>query len=155
LKKLQIFLLSSVLLGIVLIGSFIYFYLNKPYTEVIKANWSISLPKPYKEVYSTNSGESFHGDGERYSIFEYKNKEDIDLSLNWDNNENEAVNSAIIKTIESEIIEVINGLSIPMENMPDFKSKYKYYTTQKNDFSKIYLIFVPDTKKLYVIEYFL
>ncbi|AST58084.1 hypothetical protein Thert_02147 [Thermoanaerobacterium thermosaccharolyticum] len=36
--------------------------------------------------------------------------------------------------------------------MPDFKSKYKYYLKKKEDFSVIYLVFVPDKKRLYVIE---
>ena len=153
-KKIRIFLLSSILLMILLITTSIYFYINKPYTEIIKLNWSISLPKPYKEIYSTDSGSSFHGDGERYSIFEYENIEDVNLSLKWDNNENKVVDLAIMKVLQSEIMEFIKGLSIPLENMPDFKSQYRYYRKWKNDSSKLYLIFVPDTKLLYVIEHF-
>lgn len=129
-----------------LIGVFINVQKNKPYTENINLNWSIKLPKTYKEIYSKDSGVSASGDGERYHIFEYKNKEDINLSLNWEDNKNEA--------IESEIMKVLNDLNISKENMPDFKNQYKYYTKKmmKDPSSKIYLIFDTTTKKLYVVE---
>ena len=68
--KLRTFLLSSILLAIVLIGAFTYIQVNKPYTSIINLNWSIKLPKPYKTIYSTDSGASFHGDGQRYHVFE-------------------------------------------------------------------------------------
>lgn len=54
--------------------------------------------------------------------------------------------------VESEIMKILNDLNISKENMPDFDSEYKYYTKQKDGHDKIYLIFVPETKKLYVIE---
>lgn len=151
-KKVWIFLLGSILLVIVLITSFIYIEVNKPYTEIINLNWSIKLPETYKKIYSTDSGSNFFGEGVRYSIFEYNSIEDINTSLNWNNNENKVVDSGIKKVQQTEIKEVINDLNIPIENMPDFKSKYKYYTKLKADSSKIYLIFVTDTKKLYIIE---
>lgn len=43
-------------------------------------------------------------------------------------------------------------LNVPKENIPNFQSNYKYYTTVKHDSSKIYLIFIDDSKKIYVIE---
>lgn len=37
--------------------------------------------------------------------------------------------------------------------MPNFQSDYKYYIEKKyGDSSKLYLIFMTDTKKLFVIE---
>lgn len=44
-------------------------------------NWSIKLPNLYKEIYSIDSGPGFHGDGERYNIFDYKNQEEVISSL--------------------------------------------------------------------------
>ncbi|MGK0465893.1 hypothetical protein [Clostridium sp.] len=145
----------SAIMGVIfLITTSIYLYVNKPYTEIINLNWSISLPEPCKEIYSTDSGSSFNGDGERYSIFEYENIEDVNLSLKWDNNENEVVDLAIMKVLQSEIMGFIKVLSIPLDNMPNFKSQYRYFRKWKSDSSKLYLIFVPDTKLLYVIEHF-
>lgn len=36
--------------------------------------------------------------------------------------------------------------------MPEFQNNYKYYNLSKQDSSKIYLVFISDTEKLYVIE---
>lgn len=147
-RKVSVFLISALLLMIsfstVLVVASVFKTLNKPYTEIIYMNWSIKLPSTYKEVYSKDSGPSFHGDGERYHIFDYKNSDDIELSLKWNDGNN--------VSIESAINHVLNSLTIPNEYMPDFKSKYKYYLKKKEDSSVIYLVFVPDAKRLYVIE---
>ena len=36
--------------------------------------------------------------------------------------------------------------------MPNFEDNYKYYSKTKKDSSKIYFVFFPNIKKLYVIE---
>ncbi len=66
-------------------------------------------------------------------------------TLNWESNKD--------KSIEAEIDKVLSGLNVPKENMPNFQSDYKYYIEKKDsDSSKLYLIFMTDTKKLFVIE---
>ena len=71
------------------------------------------------------------------------NKENVNLSLRWEDSKNESIESAINFTL--------NNLHITKENMPDFKEKYRFYIIQK-DSSEIDLIFNQATKKLYVIE---
>jgi hypothetical protein len=115
-----------------------------PYTKIIHKNWSIKLPDSYKKIYSIDSGASFHGDGERYHIFQYTNENDIKQSLNWESNKD--------KSIEAEVDKVLSKLNVPKEHMPEFQNNYKYYTLSKQDSSKIYLVFISDTEKLYVIE---
>ncbi|MBN7573397.1 hypothetical protein C1H57_05250 [Clostridium sp. 2-1] len=144
-KKLFKFIGVFLLIVVILISVFLYIQINKPYTEVIDINWSIKLPDSYKEIYSIESIASVHGDGERYHIFEYTKEDDIDQSLNWESNKD--------KSIEAEIDKVLSGLNVPKENMPNFQSDYKYYIEKKDsDSSKLYLIFMTDTKKLFVIE---
>lgn len=143
-KKLMMFLIVILLVIVLIITVVFYGNINKPYTEIINSNWSIELPNSYKEIYSIDSGASFHGDGERYHIFEYKNKKDIDILLNWENNKNIAIESAIEK--------VLNNLNVAQVNRPNFKDEYKYYFKAGDDSSKVYFIFVPNTKMLYVIE---
>lgn len=137
-------LISAILLFDIIIAVFLYIQINKPYSEIINLNWSIKLPDSYKIIYSTDSGASFHGDGQRYHIFEYKNENKISQALNWINAKNAAM--------ESEINKVLNNLNVPKENMPDYGKEYKYYIRTKEDSSKIYLIFAADTRKLYIIE---
>ena len=143
-KKLFKFIGVFLLIVIILISVFIYIQINKPYTEIIKINWSINLPSSYKEIYSIESEVSVHGDGERYHVFEYTKENEINQSVDWENNKD--------KYIETEIDKVLSTLNVPKENMPNFQSNYKYYNTWKDKSSKIYLIFITDTKKLYVIE---
>ena len=143
-KNLFKFIGVGILLLVVIIAIFLYVQIKKPYTEIIDRNWSIKLPNSNKEIYSIDSGASFLGDGERYHIFEYTKENEINQSVNWENNKN--------KSIETEIGKVLFQLNVPKENMPNFQSNYKYFTTVKHDYSKIYLIFITDTKKLYVIE---
>lgn len=140
-KFIGVFVLLSV---IIVTTVFLYRQINKPYTKIIDMNWSIKLPNSYKEIYSIDSGASVHGDGERYHIFQYTKENDINQSVNWESNKD--------KSIETEIDKLLSELNVPKENMPDFQNNYKYYTSLKQDSSKIYLIFISDTKKLYVIE---
>ncbi|MEG6567795.1 hypothetical protein V6B95_12645 [Thermoanaerobacterium saccharolyticum] len=107
-------------------------------------NWSIKLTSTYKEVYSKDSGPSFHVDGERYHIFDFKSSDDIELSLKWNDGNN--------TSIESAINHVLNSLTIPNEYMPDLNLNINIILKKKEDFSAIYLVFVPDAKRLYVIE---
>lgn len=136
--------LVPILFTFITFAIFICISINQPYTKIIYSNWDIKLPTPYKEIYYTDSGESFHGDGERYSVFQYKKEKDILESLNWQDGKK--------SSIEESINEVLIKLNVSVENMPNFKNSYKYYATGKEDHSKIYFIFFTDTKKLHVIE---
>lgn len=107
-------------------------------------NWSIKLPNSYKEIYSIDSGPSFHGDGERYNIFDYKNQEEVISPLQWEKSKNVMV--------ESPVKRVISSLNVPKEYMPNFQEPYMYYSIKKKDSSIIYLIFFPDIKRLYIAE---
>lgn len=142
-KKLLISI-TIILFAILLIGAFVYANFNKPYSEIINMNWSIKLPKDYKEIYSTDSGPSFHGDGTRYHIFQYSSSNDIDRALDWANDKN--------AEMESKVTEILKRLIIPIEYAPDFQNQYRYFITVKKGPSTIYFIFVPTSKKLYIIE---
>lgn len=117
--------------------------------DVIYENWHIRLPEDNKEIYYTDSGSSFHGDGERYSIYEYKNEEIVSKAFDWkDKKDNK---------LEEEIREVIDRLKEQNKNIPkkyeiDFKKKYKYITKIKEDNSKLYLLYIIGENRIYVIE---
>ena len=42
------------------------------YASTIEKNWGLRLPDGYREVYSADTGASFHGDGVRYHVFQYE-----------------------------------------------------------------------------------
>ncbi|WP_058486536.1 hypothetical protein [Defluviitalea phaphyphila] len=138
-------LISILLLFVILSGVFFYMKTNN-YAKIINLNWDIKLPNSYKEVYSTDSGANFHGDGEKYHIFEYKNEEEINKALDWIDGKN--------VQIEAEIDKILNNFDISKKNIPipDYNKEYKYYTEIKEDNSKIYFLFIPETKMLYIVE---
>ena len=53
--------------------------------DVIYENWHVSLPEGGKEIYYTDSGANFHGDGQRYSVYKYDNEETISNAFEWKN----------------------------------------------------------------------
>ncbi|MFU0824240.1 hypothetical protein [Clostridium sp.] len=150
-KKLLLILCISICsIILVIMMPFIAFtckQINEPYTEIINSNWNMKLPNSYKEIYSKDSGASFHGDGERYHIFEYEDKDIINEALNWQEGKNAEVESAISG--------ILIHLDVSRINRPNFDEEYMYYSKTEKDNSQIYLIFFPDAKRLYVIEYFM
>lgn len=143
-KLFKFIYVGVLLLIIIIIFVFSYIQINKSYTKIIDMNWSIKIPNSCKKIYYIDSGASFHGDGQRYTIFEYTKEDNINQSINLENSKN--------KSIETEINKVLSTLNVPIENLPNFQNNYKYYTTAKDDSSKIYLLFFNYTEKLYVIE---
>ena len=71
-------------------------YNIQDYTSAIYANWSIQLSNNYTEVYSTDDGQSFNGDGRRYHVFQYEDINDIENSLNWKTNKNTIIENQVI-----------------------------------------------------------
>lgn len=142
-KKILFFLVAV----LIVISSYgILINTNKHYSTIINANWSINLPKSYKEIYSIDSGSSLNGDGERYHMFQYEKVSDINEALVWKSSKN--------TMMESEINIITNYLEVEDEYMPDFQNNYKYFIQYSSDTSTIYLILFEETKLLFIVEDF-
>jgi hypothetical protein len=147
-KKKAIISVFSVLTVVGLISAYvIYDYVRErnTYSNIIKANWNITLPKKYDKIYE-NEEPSFLGDGDRYHVFQYNDIEKIDSLFDWIDEKNESM--------EASSEEILKNLNVPKKSYPDFKNSYKYYWKIKDDNSKIYFIFYPNTKEVYVLEHF-
>lgn len=117
--------------------------------DVIYENWHIRLPENGEEIYYTDSGASFHGDGQRYSVYEYSKEEIINKAFPWKNKKD--------KNIETEIKEVVEQLKeqdveIPEKYKIDLNKKYEYMVKTKDDNSKLYLVHIIGENKIYLIE---
>lgn len=44
---------------------------------LIQKNWEIKLPDGETECYHADTGDSFHGEGEKYTVFQYESTEDV------------------------------------------------------------------------------
>lgn len=119
-------------------------YSIQGYTSAIYTNWSIQLPSSYTEVYSTDDGQSFNGDGRRYHVFQYEGINDIENSLNWKTNKNTIV--------ENQVIEIMYNLDIDDMYLLSFDQTYKYVEKYDGDGSSLFLILVEDM--LYIVEEF-
>ena len=119
-------------------------YSIQGYTSAIYTNWSIQLPSSYTEVYSTDDGQSFNGDGRRYHVFQYEEINDIENSLDWKTNKNTIA--------ENQVIEIMNNLDIDEMYLMKFDQTYKYVEKYGGDGSSLFLILIEDM--LYVVEEF-
>lgn len=119
--------------------------------EIIEYNWDITLPDGGKELYYITGEPSFHGDGPRFSVYEYDNEEIIRSSFTWEDKKN--------TDMEEEIHNVLKMLGeyndVSEQYIPDFKKEYKYVTKSKEDNSQLYLVYINRENRIYVIEYFL
>lgn len=135
---------SVIVLFIIIVGILEVTFIGKGYNEIFKANWDISLPSGYEQVYEKDSGSSFLGDGERFHIFRYKYAEKVKQCIDW------YKGTSVV--LEAEVAEVLNSLDIPEAVIPNFNVEYKYYIKRNSDSSKLYFILNEEMKKLYIIE---
>lgn len=137
--------------GIFLLGFVTYMMiagaLSNRYLRNIRINWGINLPKNCKEVFRADSGASFHGDGERYHVFQYKKGIDLDFAL---------TDSWIPEDEAEEIRTILEPLRIPTGYALDFGQTYSMLKMLGRDDGRnvLFLLFDGKTDKLYVIEDF-
>jgi len=128
-----------------IVGVLVFAFYDQRYTLNIRSNWGIELPAPSKEIYYTDDGPSWMGDGIRYHLFLYNDVKKINKAFEWENTSN--------IPMESEIVKLIESIDVPDEYAPDFNRKYKYFIKKSSeDSSTLYLIFYEDTNRLYIIE---
>lgn len=113
------------------------------YFHAINMNWNLDLPRNYEEIYYKDSGPSFNGDGERYSVFEYENLEEIKDAIEWKDKSS---------SIEVNMVSILRKLKVPEEYYPNYNDNCKYYHYIEGDNSKIYMILDINLNKVYIVE---
>ena len=145
-KKLKIFSGISLTIIIVLTISLIALYrFMSNYMSVAKTfelNWGIILPNDFKEEYYVDTGASFHGDGERYSVFKGNN---FMTSLKKEKNQE----------LESVISKLYISLKVSKENQINFSHQYSWtkIISKDDDRNYIYCIFDEEVNKFYFYEF--
>lgn len=121
---------------------------SSDYNKVIETNWEIPLPKSYEELYSIDSGASFHGDGYRYHVFSYKEE--------LKQNEIAKFSSEKNVNVEKEVENILISLKVSKESRPDFSEEYYWYKKNDNNDlrNNLYLIYFIQDKMLHIIEEF-
>ena len=142
---------------LILFWFFAYKSMND-YTNIIKLNWWIEIPKEakYHEIYSKDSWESFHWDGIRYHVYTYENEDVVESMLKWlkPHSDTVVVPTVFYDSYMEAIINWLNELEIDDEYSPSITDFESFYYEKQEDNSEI-IIIKSKKKILYVIESFL
>ncbi len=113
---------------------------------VYEANWGLAMPDGIKELYRTDSGASFHGDGYRYAVYDYPEPdEDFDSLLN----------AGADEYIGERFSEIADELEVPEGERPDLGADFSWRVGRRpfDERDKLYII--SQGGKLYVAELFM
>lgn len=123
------------------------------YSATLNVNWGFGLPSKahYSEVYSKDSGASFHGDGIRYHIFSCKEEKPINEMLDWSDEEGKTIFNA---SYQEAIAEWLNRIDVPSKEFPNDSECLYWYGTQ-DDNSEIIVLWDETSKRIYIVESFL
>ena len=78
-----IIICAALALLLAVFGPMIWSALRYVGAGVYEANWGLAMPDGITELYRTDSGASFHGDGYRYAVYGYPEPdEEFDSLLN-------------------------------------------------------------------------
>lgn len=151
-KKTKVALLIGIV-AMIIIGATVAWNIVFDYSKILKANWGFSIPSEsrYSEIYSKDSGMSFHGDGIRYHIFSYKKEEAINEMVMWQSTEQSTV---FCGSYSEAATERLDEIDVPLEKRPNYTECCYWYQTQ-NDHSEIIIFLDKGQKKLYFVELFL
>lgn len=128
----------------------IYRSIIPSYSSVLEANWGIELPIKAlcREVYTEDTGPSFHGDGVRYHVFSYRYEDYIDLMFAWRHMESKTLHYQTY----SEAADVwLSELDIPKEQYPDYEDCIYWYKNA-DDNSEMIIFWNPEINRLYIVE---
>ena len=150
-KKKAIFIITILVICAISFG--ILRYLNSNYSMVLKMNWGFQMPATSKciEIYENDTGDSFHGDGNRYHVFSYKSEDDIKSMFTWSSEENKTIYHSCYSEAVNEWLKEIN---VSDEQYPDY-SKCVYWYDNQEDNSEIIVMWDSQAKKVYIVESFM
>lgn len=147
-RSLKTIIIVLSLVGIVLLtGLFGMYNFMKNYmstAKTFKYNWGIIIPNDFKEEYYTDTGASFGGDGERYTIYSGTK---FTMDFNTENNED----------LENTIKFMYEKLNIPKDKQIDFSHEYQWKKINDRDDKRdvLYIIYDQKLNKYYFYELFL
>lgn len=153
-NKIFPFTLTGIIIFLIVVIGIIFTWKSfEDYSKTLKANWNIELPSDshYFEIYSQDSGASFHGDGIRYHIFAYKENEPISKMFEWQSEEHK---TNCYSSYSEAANEWLNEIDIPSEERPNYTNCLYWYQSQ-DDNSEIIILWDKKQDRLYLVESFL
>ena len=127
-------------------GPAIYSALRYVGAGVYEANWGMAMPEGITELYRTDSGASFGGDGYRYAVYEYTEPDESFDSL---------LNRGADEYIGGCFAGIADELAVPAEERPDLGADYSWRVGRRpfDERDKLYMI--CQDGRLYIAELFM
>lgn len=112
--------------------------------EMYESIWSIKLPEHLELIYDIHTPVSFHGDGERYTVF--KVQEDFKMQ------ENRKKDTQKKAEQEKFALEILEALDVSKEERPNFNKNYigRVYTKNKD---KLFIMYFIDSNYFYLFQH--
>ncbi|WP_085832749.1 hypothetical protein [Clostridium merdae] len=147
-KKIRVvvIILSVILVSSIVIGNHIKN--GRDYFFVFRLNWKISLPTNAKQLYEVQSEASFHGDGERYHVFQYDKTPDFPAEMIPVTTIPEEEREDVLKILSS-------GITVEKRYLPNFDGVTLRMKAVKKGSTRMYLYYVESSQTLYIIEHFI
>lgn len=129
------------------IAAYLLYAANAGYLSVVQKNWDLPFHPyySYKEVYQTDSGPSFTGDGWRYHVIEFKNEKKLDSYVDW------AEGTVFHHQFEAE--ETLDQLGVEDELRPPYDQCDSWYRNGSRD-KRDKIVLFQTGSTLYVVENF-
>ncbi len=157
-KKKLMWIISWIALIILILFGFFAYKEMRDYTNIIKLNWWIQIPKEanVEEIYSKDSWESLHWDGIRYHVYGYENDELVESMLNRQKPHSETVvlPTVFYDSYMEAVINWLNELEIDDKYSPNITDFESIYYKKQEDNSEI-IVIKSNKNILYILESFL
>lgn len=147
--SLSVFIIASATLA----GGFGLWNYLTDYGQIIRLNWGLILPSDsgYTEIYSKDSGASFHGDGIRYHVFDYEEEKAVDTMVEWQTTEGKA---RFGKTYTEAVTGWLDSILVPDSERPEYL-KCSFWYQYKYGGDEMIIMLDKSRKKLYIAEFFM
>lgn len=115
------------------------------YLFELNVNWGFQLPNPDKTIYNVRTEPGFLGDRVAYTILEYKSDRKLEKldKIDWKSKK---------RSLEEEIASILSILEIDKNQLLNFDNEYLYYEQKKDYSSALYVIYMYNEGKIYIIE---
>ena len=121
------------------------------YASTIEKNWGLRLPDGYREVYSADTGASFHGDGVRYHVFQYEEGAALPDAA-WGEAGGPTIYASGVTAASEDFLGELEDL--PAQWRIPYADCVAAYDSQEDN-SELLLFLDETTRTLYVVERFL
>ena len=155
-KKSHKIILLIVVLGVICaISSFLIHSANS-YTQVLKMNWGIELPKASANEIYAYSEPGFHGDGIRYHIIDYpienesKKRQNTALKLEEIFLQSPHPSEEQIRSVN----QLLEQIDVAVDVIPEWQDCNLVYLKQEDN-SELFLFYQVKTGTVYIVESFL